>query len=250
MNLDKVMLSRLIHSGIRAITISLDGLEKSHNWLRGNNKSFANAVNAISLITKTKDLVYDVVTCIHQRNFEELQDLYQFLLKLGVKEWRIFTIFPIGRAKDQELLQLNSTNFKEVLDFIERIRKEGKIKLNYGCEGFLGNYEGKVRDNLFFCRAGINIASILVDGSISACPDLRDNFIQGNIYKDSFREVWENKYSVFRDKSWTKSGICVDCDFYKHCEGNGMHLRDEKTGELLFCHLKRIEEGDKLKASL
>jgi hypothetical protein len=25
-----------------------------------------------------------------------------------------------------------------------------------------------------------------------------------------------------------------------------MHLRDEKTGELLFCHLKRIEEGEKL----
>lgn len=27
-----------------------------------------------------------------------------------------------------------------------------------------------------------------------------------------------------------------------------MHLRDEKTGELLFCHLKRMDEGEKLKA--
>jgi len=24
-----------------------------------------------------------------------------------------------------------------------------------------------------------------------------------------------------------------------------MHLQDEKTGELLFCHLKKIEEGEK-----
>ena len=31
-------------------------------------------------------------------------------------------------------------------------------------------------------------------------------------------------------------------------EGNGMHLRDEKTGELLFCHLKRIEEGETMPA--
>jgi hypothetical protein len=23
-----------------------------------------------------------------------------------------------------------------------------------------------------------------------------------------------------------------------------MHLRNEKTGELMFCHLKRIEEGN------
>ncbi len=50
--------------------------------------------------------------------------------------------------------------------------------------------------------------------------------------------------ALFRDKSWTKTGICSDCDFYKYCEGNGMHLRDEKTGELLFCHLKRIAEGE------
>ena len=28
-----------------------------------------------------------------------------------------------------------------------------------------------------------------------------------------------------------------------------MHLRDEKTGELLFCHLHRIEEGEEIAAS-
>jgi hypothetical protein len=27
-----------------------------------------------------------------------------------------------------------------------------------------------------------------------------------------------------------------------------MHLRDEKSGALLFCHLKRIEEGEKMLA--
>ncbi len=25
---------------------------------------------------------------------------------------------------------------------------------------------------------------------------------------------------------------------------NKLHLRDEKTGEILFCHLRRIEEGE------
>lgn len=99
----------------------------------------------------------------------------------------------------------------------------------------MGNYEREVRDNFFFCRAGINIASILADGSISACPNLRDNFAK----------IWQNKYDIFRDKSWTKTGLCSDCEFYKYCEGSGMHLRDEKTGELLFCHLNRIEEGER-----
>jgi radical SAM enzyme (rSAM/lipoprotein system) len=246
MGMDRAMLEKLLQSGIRAVTISLDGMEESHNWLRGNKKSFQNAVNAMRLLSQTKGLIYDVVTCVNQKNFSELPEFHDFLITLGVKEWRIFTIFPIGRAKVNEQLQLDSANFKSLFDFIEKVRNEGKIKLNYGCEGFLGSYEGAVRDNFFFCRAGINVASVLADGSISACPNLRDNFIQGNIYKDNFKDVWLNKYSIYRDRSWTKTGICAECEFYKLCEGNGMHLRDEKTGELLFCHLKRIEEGEKV----
>ncbi len=243
--LDKKRLNRLMNSGMRSITISLDGLEESHNWLRNNTKSFQKAFDAIKLLTQTKDLRHDVVTCVNQKNFHELDKLYNLLLSIGLKEWRIFTIFPIGRAKNEELLQLKPIQFKQLFDFIEMVRKEQKIKLSYGCEGFLGNYEGTVRDNFFFCRSGINIASILVDGSISGCPNLRENFIQGNIYKDNFADIWENKYENFRDRSWMKTGICSDCDFFKYCEGNGMHLHDENTGELLLCHLKQIEEGDR-----
>lgn len=246
MLLNRDKLKALLNSGLRAITVSLDGLEESHNWLRGTAKSYSAALNAISLLPAIPDLKYDVVTCVHQKNFHELNQIKDLLIGLGVKEWRIFTIFPIGRAKEHKELQLEPENFKKLFDFIKQTRKEGAIKLNYGCEGFLGNYEKEVRDNFFICRAGINIASILADGSVSACPNLRDNFIQGNIYQDNFKEIWENKYAIFRDKTWTKTGICSDCEFYKYCEGNGMHLRDEKTGELLFCHLKRIEEGEKM----
>jgi radical SAM enzyme (rSAM/lipoprotein system) len=241
--LNEQKLRALRQSGLRAVTVSLDGLETSHNWLRGNAKSFDLAVSAIKLLTQTPGLKYDVVTCVNRRNFQELSLLKDFLIQEGVSEWRIFTIFPIGRAADNPDLQLNAGEFKGLFDFIQETRRENKISLNYGCEGFLGNYEREVRDNFFICRAGINVASVLADGSISACPNLRENFIQGNIYKDNFAEVWKNKYRIFRDKSWTKTGICADCSFYKYCEGNGMHLRNEKTGELMFCHMKRIEEG-------
>jgi len=174
----------------------------------------------------------------------QLNKFKELLISIEIKEWRIFTIFPTGRAKNNEQLQLSAKQFKELFDFIKQTRTENKIKLNYGCEGFLGEYEGDVRDNFFICGAGINTASVLIDGSISACPSLRDNFIQGNIYKDDFVDVWNNRYQKYRDRSWTKTGICADCDSFKYCEGNGLHLRDEKTNELAFCHLKRIEEGE------
>jgi radical SAM enzyme (rSAM/lipoprotein system) len=244
MNLDEKMIAKLLDSGLRSVTISLDGLEASHNWMRGNPESYRRALNAIGIVKDIPDLRFDVITCVNQRNYPELEEVYYLLAGMGVKEWRLGTITPIGRAAQNELLQLPPTEFRGMFDFMARVRKEGRIKLNYGCEGFLGNYEGEVRDNFFFCRAGISVASVLADGSISACPILRENFIQGNIYTDSFREVWENRYQAYRDRNWTKTGICKDCNFFGYCEGNGLHLRDQQTGELLFCHLKRIEKAE------
>lgn len=237
-------LNSLIASGLRSVTISLDGLEDSHNQLRGNPNSFKNAFNAVKLLTtKEKYLIFDVVTCVSPLNFDQLPTIRQMLIDAGVKKWRIFTIFPIGRAAVNEELQLSPQQFRGVFDFIRQTRKEGKIELNYGCEGYLGNYEGEVRNNFFFCRAGVNVGSVLVDGSISACPNLRANFTQGNIYQDDFMTVWNNRYQPFRNREWMKQGICADCKDWQYCKGNGMHLRDEE-GKLLFCHLKRLQEAE------
>ncbi len=242
--LSKRRLDSLMDAGIRAVTVSLDGLQSAHNWLRGNPKSFEKAFSAIKLLSQFPEIKFDVVSCVNQVNYPELEQLRDLLISSGIKNWRIFTIFPTGRAAGDEKLQLTAADFKGLFDFIKQTRTEGKIKLDYGCEGYLGNYEGQVRDQFFFCRAGINIASVLADGSISACPNLRENFIQGNIYKDNFAEVWENRYQAYRNRNWTRTGLCADCDSYKYCEGNGLHLRNEKTGELLFCHLNKIKEGE------
>ncbi len=235
----------LLASGMRAATVSLDGLEDEHNWLRGSKNSFKNAVNAIKYLAKVPGLRFDVVSCANGKNAGHLPEIKDLLLGLGVKEWRIFTIAPIGRAAHMKDLQLSPNEFKSVFDFIASERRQGDIHVNFGCEGFLGGYEGEVRDNLFFCRAGINVASVLIDGSISACPNLRDNFIQGNIYNESFKDAWEGKFREHRDRSWAKTGDCAGCKFFKYCEGNGLHLRNDKNGELLFCHYNRIVQATK-----
>ncbi len=86
------------------------------------------------------------------------------------------------------------------MEFIRSRREQGgPMKVTFSCEGFLGRYEEKVRDLRFFCRAGINIASILIDGRIRACPNIdRDRFSQGSIYEDNFFKVWEERFGEFR----------------------------------------------------
>lgn len=56
------------------------------------------------------------------------------------------------------------------MEFIRKSRKEGRIHVSYGCEGFLGNYEAEVRDTFFACRAGISVGSVLIDGAILLVP--------------------------------------------------------------------------------
>ncbi|WP_300702355.1 TIGR04133 family radical SAM/SPASM protein [Bacteroides sp.] len=237
--LTKERLQRLMKAGLHSITISLDGLPEDHNWLRGHPESYTRAMDAIKRLVHEPELAWDVVTCVNRRNYPYLDELKASLYKIGVRNWRLFTIFPVGRAVQYPEFQLTDEEFTGVLDFIKRIRKEGKMRANYCCEGFLGNYEGEVRDNFFSCNAGLSVGSILADGSISACPSIRSDFHQGNIYQDDFMDVWEHRFQSFRNREWMKEGACADCDFFRYCEGNGMHLRDEK-GELLLCHMKRL----------
>ena len=230
----------LVKAGLGSITVSLDGFESAHNWLRNNKNSFKKAVNAIKLIANQPDIVSDVVTCVNKKNINDLSRFKDFLIEIGVKNWRIFTIFPVGRAKTNTFLKISELQLVDLMEFIKSARKEKTINVSYSCEGFLGNYENEVRDGYFFCRAGVNIASVLVDGSISACPNINNSFIQGNIYKDDFLDVWNNKFQVMRNRSWTKKGICKDCKVYKWCQGNGIHLYDSPESPVLMCHYNEL----------
>ena len=126
-----------------------------------------------------------------------------------------------------------------MMKFIEKTRKEGKIEASYSCEGFIGGYEMEVRRSPFECHAGIGIASIRVNGDISGCTSVRGNFTQGNIYRDNFWDVWQNRFEKFRNRNWAKKGKCADCKMWQFCEGNGMHLYDDDEN-LLVCHYQRL----------
>jgi radical SAM enzyme (rSAM/lipoprotein system) len=233
-------LEGLLSAGLRTATISLDGFKEEHNWLRRHPDSFENAVEAINALARTTGVEWDVVTCANEKNFNDLPRFKQFLTEeLGVERWRVFTIFPVGRAASIPELRISNEQFRGLMDFIRACRKEGKLKVSYGCEGFLGGYEMEVRDHFYECNAGISVASILADGSISGCLSIRANYHQGTIYTDHFMDVWNNRFQDFRNREWARKGKCADCSMFRYCEGNGMHLRDD-NGNLLICHYERL----------
>ncbi len=241
--LDEKRLELLMASGMHSITVSLDGFEEQHNWIRRHPQSFAMAVAAIKLLAQQKDILWDVVTCVNPRSYPHLEEFKEFLISLGVPAWRLFSIFPMGRAAHDPELQLSDEQFRGILDFIEgersKVKGERLIEVSYACEGFLGPYEQRVRDNFFYCRSGVEVASIRCDGAISGCTSVRSHMDQGNIYRDDFWDVWQNRFQVMRNRSWARKGQCKDCKVWRYCEGSGLHLYDD-DGNLLVCHYHRL----------
>lgn len=225
----------LRRAGLHNITISLDGLKDTHNWMRCHPESFTKAYDAICMVAAAGGLNFDVVTCVNRRSLPELPELKRLLIDAGVKNWRLFTIFPSGRAAQYPEFELSKDELTRLMDFIVATRKEGIIKASFCCEGFMEGYEGEIRDYFYECQAGVSVASVLLDGGIGACPSIRADYRQGNIYEDDFWEVWQNRFGKYRDRSWMKTGECADCKFWRYCEGNGMHLRDS-SGNIMHCH--------------
>lgn len=229
----------LLDAGLRTVSVSLDGFEKEHNYIRCNPRSYERALEALRMIVREPGLAYDVVTCVTGAMVPRLGEFRDMLLAEGVRAWRLFSIFPAGRAKNDASLRMTDEQFREVLEFIRRTRREGQIDVSYACEGFLGGYEAEVRDHFYQCAAGVSVASIRVDGAISGCTSIRANFNQGNIYRDEFWDVWQNRFEPFRNREWARRGECSDCKMFRYCQGGGMHLHGD-DGELLYCHYHRL----------
>lgn len=241
MLLDAVKLEQLIQAGLKTIAISLDGFEAEHNWMRGSNMSFSNAVGAIKALTQS-GITWDVITCVNARTFASLSRFKDFLLSIGVRHWRLFTVFPMGRAANNADMQLSSGQFRQLMDFIKAERLKEDIRVSYSCEGYLGNYDMEVRDYPFFCGAGINVASVRYDGAISGCLSIRSHFDQGNIYRDRFMDVWNNNFKLFRDRSWMQRDECASCQAWSVCRGGAMHLR-ENDGAMKGCSFNKLMAG-------
>lgn len=240
MALTRERLYSLVSAGLRSVSVSFDGFEEAHNHIRRNPQSFRKALEAIRNIRSIDGLVYDVITCVTPAMVDHLEEFKELLISEGITRWRIFSIFPAGRAKQDDTLHLNAEQYRRMMEFIRTTRREQRIELSYACEGFLGGYESEVRDHFYMCTAGISVASIRVNGDISGCTSVRGNYTQGNIYQDRFWDVWQNRFQPFRNREWTKSAECADCKVWEFCRGGGMHLRDDE-GKLMYCHYNMLK---------
>jgi radical SAM protein with 4Fe4S-binding SPASM domain len=240
---DVVDLAR--RTGMKSLSISLDGARpETHNWLRGREDSFQRALNAVNLFSEANFLrVLEVITVVHKHNIGELGDILNLLRGLGVRRWRVTPVFPSGRATAQQNFLLRGAELRSLLDFVKDTRRiEKDVQVSFSEEGYLGlEYEHQVRDYCYACLSGITVATILANGDVTGCADLPRSLVQGNVREDTFRDIWENRFSVFRDRSWMRVGNCIDCQSWTYCRGNSLHLWNHAENVPKVCHLQLLD---------
>lgn len=87
---------RLAGSGIVHFHVSVDGLEETHNHLRGHPESFARAIESIKLLAEIREKYHycysiGLAMLILKENIDEITELYHYADKLHVD---IFDLLP------------------------------------------------------------------------------------------------------------------------------------------------------------
>ena len=55
---------RLLDAGLKSVSVSLDGFEREHDYIRGNPRSYDRALEAVRMIVREPSLSYDVANSV------------------------------------------------------------------------------------------------------------------------------------------------------------------------------------------
>ena len=229
---------RLKECGMATISVSIDGLEETHDRQRGLKGGYKLAMRGIqNLIDENFFHAIQITTVINHKNITELDELFKVVNGMDVDSWRVIGIEPIGRALEYPDMLLTPDDQRRLFSFILEKRREG-FPVEYGCSHFLGfDLEGNVRDKMFLCNAGVFTASIRANGDITACLDImpRDEVIYGNVNTDSFTDSWNNRFGIFRKHLSELNKDCKECEYEKWCAGGAHHSWDYDAHKPLIC---------------
>ena len=226
-------------AGMKTISVSLDGLEQTHEALRGVKGSFSTIVNNLRLLVQAGFLEHlQVTTVVSKKNIGQLDDLYALLKPMGLGSWRVGIVDSIGRADGADALLLGREELEIYLDFIEAHHADPVLPVVTSCSHYLAEREDGIRSRAFTCRTGKTVGSILANGDIYVCPNVprRPELVQGNILRDSFAEVWKHGFRYFRNSDVRKAKECATCPDWTKCWGDSAHSWDYDRLQPKFCY--------------
>ncbi|MDA8104410.1 MAG: radical SAM protein, partial [Nitrospiraceae bacterium] len=232
---DDAICEKIKSSGIRIVSLSLDGSEEGvHDDFRSQKGAFNGTINAAKLFKK-HGIEFIINSSFTKRNQEEIPRVYRLAKDLGATAWYMFMIVPTGRGEEIMNELISKEDYEEILDWHYQMEKdEDTMLVRPTCaphyyrvvlqqskkEG--GNFKKRTlkfsTGGAKGCIAGQLICLIDVDGNVLPCSYFP--MPAGNIRKQTFKEIWEGSelFKNLRDFKKYK-GKCGSCEFINVCGG-------------------------------
>jgi AdoMet-dependent heme synthase len=210
---------RLKENCVSDIQISLDGLEKVHDSIRGKG-SFKRAVRGIELLVRN-GVDTNINLTLSRINSHQLPGVIKLAEEIGVSAVSFSRLVPCGSGS---ALMNDMLTPQEVKEIYQRFHNGGNKSVEVISRDPLATvlaYQGEIPEVDFpvgGCAAGIFGITVTCDGSIMPCR--RMDLVIGNITEQSFRELWAES-----DMLWSLRnreayhGNCGKCLYWAICRG-------------------------------
>ncbi|HJL18433.1 MAG TPA: radical SAM protein [Sandaracinaceae bacterium LLY-WYZ-13_1] len=249
---------RMAAAGLARVSVSIDGLEATHDRMRARRGSFADGMAAIANV-RAAGMVATANTNFNRLNAPDLEALYEALRDAGAAAWQVQLTAPLGRAADRPDLLLQPWELLGVVPRVAAIKRrgldEGLLVMPGNNLGYFGPEEALLRsqdpahgDHFAGCQAGRFVMGIESDGAVKGCPSLQTaRYVGGNLLERPIREVWDDSPELAfarvrtADDLW---GFCRECPYASVCLGGcsfTAHAFFGRPGNQPYCHFRAIE---------
>jgi radical SAM protein with 4Fe4S-binding SPASM domain len=243
-NLDVQTCKKMKDAGMSGISISVDGLQNTHDQLRAVKGSFASALQSFANCKQVGIPIF-ANTQINQLNKDELSDLGHLFADIGIKEWQVQITGPMGRAADRPEWLLQPYDMLDLFPMLAQIAEEHHDVFHINLAnnlGYFGPYEYILRASHWKgCVAGKYVLGIESNGDIKGCPSLPSHpYVKGNIRQESLQNIWEQKLGFARNRGTSELwGHCKGCYYAEVCQGGcswTSHTLLGKRGNMPYCY--------------
>ena len=253
-NLTRERVDAMIEAGIGSVTFSIDGLEATHDRLRGVPDSWRRAFAAMRHVRDAGGKVASNAQ-INALTHSELLPLFELLADEGIHSWQLQITVPHGNAADHPELILQPHMFLELFEtldtLLERCQARG-VRLWPGNNlGYFGPLERRLRSaqkkHWRGCVAGVSVVGIESDGGIKNCPSLGGEVnVGGNWRVHGLKKVWEESYQLGYVRQRTVDdlwGYCRECYYAETCMAGCTAAAEPllgRPGNNPFCHHRAL----------
>lgn len=203
--------------GVNSVQVSIDGLRETHEYQRGVEGCFDKSIKGITYVLKEGVPVL-VSMLVSQRNVEEIPELLEEVIQLGVHGFRATRLILMGRGEKLEKEVLTPEQTKSLTWYMleQRAKRKGTIEIVLDeCMSFVGEKIEEYGLSWFGCPAGRTECAVDAQGNVYPCVFLTyDEFCMGNLLESEFDDIWNSQpFEAFRKIE--RICECVIADFCK-----------------------------------